>query len=81
MHGRVGYLKKSKVGVCIMCRKPFQCARLDKKTCSDKCRKAWQRYNESVAREVSIIEKKSSQLDRLMSVIDISLSGIVGTRS
>ena len=80
MSGRAGYLKKGKVGVCIMCRQTFQCSRLDKKTCSDRCRKAWQRYNESVARDMSIIEKKSSQLDRLMSVIDISLSGIVGER-
>lgn len=44
MSGRAGAKKANKVGVCVMCRKVFQCARSDKKTCTPTCRKAWQRY-------------------------------------
>jgi len=69
MSGRVGYLKKSKVGVCVMCRKSFQCARLGKKTCSDRCRKAWQRYNESTKRDTENTVSEVSQTDRLNALI------------
>lgn len=72
MASRVGYLKKGKVGVCCMCRNTFQCARLDKRTCSDKCRKAWQRYNEQAKRDMDQRAKERGQVMRLTEIINAS---------
>lgn len=71
MASRVGYLKKGKVGVCIMCRQTFQCARLDKKTCSDRCRKSWQRYNENIKRDNETDKQQASQIARLSALVGL----------
>lgn len=65
MAGRVGAKKKGKVGVCIMCRHTFQCARSDKQTCSSRCRKAWQRYNDAGKRDMQQRALEREQMERL----------------
>lgn len=69
MSGRAGYLKKGKVGVCIMCRQTFQCARMDKKTCSDRCRKAWQRYQNDIKTLDYVDKLEAAQMERLTALI------------
>jgi len=80
MSSRAGYLKKNKVGVCCMCRKVFQAARSDKKTCSDKCRKAWQRYNEAAKRDSDLLKVEASQIDRLNALINRSVNNAFRVR-
>lgn len=65
MAGRAGQKKRSKVGVCIMCRHTFQCARSDKQTCSPKCRKAWQRYNDDIKCNMQQRAQEREQIERL----------------
>lgn len=80
MAGRVGYKKRSKVGVCIMCRQKFQCARSDKQTCSPKCRKAWQRYNDGIKCDLEMRAQERKQVDRLQSLINEKFNTMLGKR-
>lgn len=70
MNGRAGYLKKNKIGVCCMCRNVFKAARSDKKTCSDKCRKAWQRYNDDRKKDLYKPISGTEQHERLSAIIN-----------
>lgn len=80
MAGRVGYKKRSKVRVCIMCRQTFQCARSDKQTCSPKCRKAWQRYNDGIKCDLEMRAQERKQVDRLQSLINEKFNTMLGKR-
>jgi hypothetical protein len=80
MAGRAGAKQKGKVGVCIMCRHTFQCARSDKQTCSPKCRKAWQRYNTGIKCDLEQRAQERSQVERLNSLINTKFNAMVRTR-
>lgn len=80
MAGRAGEKRKGKVGVCIMCRKTFQCARSDKKTCGDKCRKAWQRYHEAMDARGKRDANQPEQSERLIALISEAIKHKYGAR-
>lgn len=80
MAGRAGAKKKNKVGVCIMCRETFQCARSDKRTCSDRCRKRWQVYKEMEKREQRERAKEPQQSERLIAIINQGIKHSWGHR-
>jgi len=80
MAGRAGAKKKGKVGVCIMCRKTFQCARSDKQTCTPKCRKAWQRYNAGIKCDLEQRAQERLQVDRLSSLINTKFNAVLRAR-
>lgn len=80
MSGRAGFKKQGKVGVCIMCRQVFQTSRSDKKTCSGKCRKSWERYNKREKIKANMPMLGTSQEERLALLINKTLGNMKGLR-
>jgi hypothetical protein len=69
---RVGVQRKGKIGVCVMCRHPFQTSRSDALTCGTKCRKAWQRFNQERHNDELHCKSEKQQMERLNDLINVT---------
>lgn len=67
---RAGYRRKSKVNVCCMCRQTFQSSRWDAKTCTPRCRKAWERFTKKQDELGSVTMQRRAQENRLNDLIN-----------
>jgi len=52
-------MARQKAKICLYCYKPFK-ARRDAKTCSDRCRKSFQRARDLYRQETQTIEQEAS---------------------